>query len=567
MARTIRILDDATINQIAAGEVIENPASVVKELIENAVDAGAQKVTVEIQSGGFQEIKIIDDGKGMDKDDLFLCLERHATSKIRSAEDLQTSLAMGFRGEALASIAAVAKIRMTTCQNDRGFGNELYAEGGRIKKIQEAARKKGTTVTVSTLFYNVPARKKFQKSPRSSQSDIIRILTQLALAHPELEIKCLADGREVFSSFFPRSKEKETAMQELIEKVLGKSFLEGATPINDREGKCHIAGYIGAPHQARRNRTGQHLIVNGRYVESPQITQYIYEGYGTRLSSQQHPAFVLHLAIPADWIDVNVHPQKKEIRLNEEMQIGPLIRQGVFRALQGKVSSFSDAPRVTNWYEEAQPAILFREEKSEVKNPVLPFAALPVIGLYDHYLILDGSQLDEAFSIPGQRGPLDGLMLIDLHAAKARLSYEAFLKRFEGEGELQTLLFPLTLEFSQHEKEKVEHYLETFNLLGISIRPFGGSTFVVDAIDPHLDEGKIEALIYELIESLDRSPPQKKLALTAARYARLQKEGYALHEARALVTQLFKAESPFQSPTGKPICMQVSRDEIKKYFC
>ncbi|WP_420421561.1 DNA mismatch repair endonuclease MutL [Simkania sp.] len=570
MANTIHVLSEETINLIAAGEVIENPASVVKELLENAVDAEATRVTVELQGGGFKLLAVSDNGKGMSREDLLLCLERHATSKIRIADDLTSIFSMGFRGEALASIAAISKMRVTSCRKEEAY--ELYAEGGRIQSLEPASRNPGTTVAVHALFYNVPARRKFQKSAQSSQNAIVKMLTKLALAHPFLEVKCVADGKEVFSSFMKRPKEKEAVTHQVIEKVLGPEFLVGASEIHHQEQGCFLHGFVGPPHECRKNKAGQYLFVNGRAVQSPEISRAIYEGYGTRLPSNEHPTFVLHLTLPSEWIDVNVHPQKTEIRLHETSEIEHVVRIGVFEALQGAVTSKpTSEPKfeaVAAWDTPLETTFAFREETEETPPPQLPTQYLPIIGLYSHYLLLDAAGID--LSIAGS----EGVILVDLQAAKAQITFESILNRFEQKGEMQTLLFPITFECATHEKGLIESHLPTLQKLGIAIRLFGENTFVVDALDPHLDETEVESLVYELAEILHQfgddehlvKEQQKKLALSVLRYARSEKEGATLEQARAIAKQLFSLSSPFYGPTGKPTCIFMSQDEIENYF-
>ncbi|CCB88047.1 DNA mismatch repair endonuclease MutL [Simkania negevensis] len=570
MANTIHVLSEETINLIAAGEVIENPASVVKELLENAVDAEATRVTVEIQGGGFKLLSVSDNGKGMSRDDLLLCIERHATSKIRIADDLTSIFSMGFRGEALASIAAISKMRITSCRKDDA--NKLYAEGGKIQSLEPATRNPGTTVAVHALFYNVPARRKFQKSAQSCQNSIVKMLTKLALAHPFLEVKCIADGKEVFSSFMKRSKEKEVVTHDVIEKVLGAEFLEGTSEVHHQEHGCFLHGFIGSPHGCRKSKAGQYLFVNGRAIQSAEISRAIYEGYGTRLPLNEHPTFVLHLTLPSQWIDVNVHPQKTEIRLHESSEIEHVVRKGVFEALQRELSSNpTNHPKFETsfaWEGPLETTLMFREEKEEMLPPQLPTQHLPIIGLYSHYLLLDAAGID--LSIGGS----DGIILVDLQAAKAQITFESILNRFEQTGEMQTLLFPITFECAIHEKGLIESHLPILQKLGIAIRLFGENTFVVDALDPHLEEMEIKKLVDELVEILHQfgddehlaKKQQKKLALTILRYARSEREGVTLEQARAIAKQLFSLPSPFYGPTGKPTCIYMSQDEIENHF-
>lgn len=566
----IHVLSEETINQIAAGEVIESPSCAIKELVENAIDANASRISVEIMGGGLQEIRVIDNGLGMGREDLLLCLERHATSKISSADDLHSVLSMGFRGEALSSIAAISKMTLITCQRDETY--ILYAEGGKIQSVEIGARNQGTTVLVNTLFYNVPPRQKFQKSPKACRNEIIKMLVKLALAHPFLELKCLSDGKEVFSSFGKRSDGKERAIKDVIEKVLGHSFLEGAMPIHFEEKPLALLGFIGPAHLERRTRSGQYLFVNGRPVRSPQISRAIYEGYGTRLSPHGHPTFVLHVTIDPTFVEVNVHPQKREIRLREERLIYQVIQRGVLSALQGGADplsekvSFHPSP---SWSTHFETPFQIREEREEIPLE-FPSFKLPIIGLYAHYLLLNGADLDPSLSIASR----DGITLVDLQAAEARLSFEALLSRFEETRELQSLLFPPTLEFGAYERELVETHMETLKKIGIEIRPFGEGTFVIDAIDPHFDESELRSLVLELVEVLERCGDQehirketeKKLALTALGFARSEKGGYTIEKARAITEELFKSKSPYQSPSGKPTCITLNRGDIEKYF-
>ena len=265
----IQILSDQTINKIAAGEVIENPASVVKELVENALDAKSSAITVEIERGGFSLIRVSDDGCGMSRDDLLLSLERHATSKIRIAEDLEEVLTMGFRGEALASIAAISKTRVVSAQKGQALGGEVVAEGGKIRSIDPAARNEGTTVEIAMLFYNVPARKKFQKSQGASLSEITRFLTRFGLSHPEIHVRCIADGKEIIHTL-------PGAIEERLKAFLGETFLNRAKKVEKTDNRCFLSGFLGSPLDARTNRLGQYLFVNGRCVRCPQIARAIY---------------------------------------------------------------------------------------------------------------------------------------------------------------------------------------------------------------------------------------------------------------------------------------------------
>jgi len=386
----IRILSEETINKIAAGEVVEDPASVVKELVENAIDAKATSIAIEIKGGGFSMIRVSDDGTGMSQDDLLLSLERHATSKIRSAEDLIEVLSLGFRGEALASIGAISRMRITSCPKDMVVGAKITCDGGKLGRLEVASRSAGTTIEVLSLFYNVPARKKFQKTAASSQAKIFKVLTKLALANPKLTFRFLADEKKVLSSHIG-------TLEKTCEEVLGARFLKGTSSVDHEENRCHLEGYLGSPLDARRNRLGQYLFVNGRGVVCYEITRGVYEGYGTRLGSQDHPTFVLHLTLPPEWIDVNVHPQKREIRLREQRVVQEVVRRGVLSALQGRSVSLTAAPEVEPFNFPTLPPLRFQEAREEEEVPTLDLELeamnIPVVGQFNHFLLLDGRMI------------------------------------------------------------------------------------------------------------------------------------------------------------------------------
>ena len=310
----IRILNDVTINQIAAGEVIENPASVIKELVENAIDAKASEIYIETKAGGRGAILVADDGCGMGHDDLLLCIERHATSKIHSVEELDSLKTLGFRGEALPSIASVSKMSVHSALAS-GQGHKLFIEGGKVGAIQPLARRKGTTIEVKSLFFNVPVRKNFQKSVSYDTGEIHKTLTRFALGYPSLGLKWVNDEK-VWIDFLPTHDFVSRATS-----LLGAEFIENALPVEHEAGQMSLTGRTSKPTYHRSNRLGQYLFINQRAVLSPFIANIILQGYGTRLSLHRYPLFVFDLRVPPSWIDVNVHPQKKRSGLGLAMRI------------------------------------------------------------------------------------------------------------------------------------------------------------------------------------------------------------------------------------------------------
>ncbi len=337
----IRVLSDQTINKIAAGEVIENPSSVVKELVENSLDAGATSICVEIQEGGRQLIRISDDGCGMSHDDALLCLERHATSKIREVEDIQELLTMGFRGEAIPSIAAISKFTLLTCPRledgaKKEEGTLIVVDGGQLISCSSAARSPGTTIEVKSLFFNVPVRRKFQKSPSFDTQEILKMLGLLALAHPHIQFELISDQKSLLKTTL--SSSQLLSFHELLGKrldcVLGKEYASALLPLKFQQAPYELEGFIGSPTSHKPNRTGQHLFINQRLVVSPLIASAVREGYGTMLPNHRYPLFVLHLRMSGSLLDVNVHPQKKEVRLRQEHQLKEAIIHAIQTALR-----------------------------------------------------------------------------------------------------------------------------------------------------------------------------------------------------------------------------------------
>jgi DNA mismatch repair protein MutL len=559
---TIHTLSEETINKIAAGEVVESPSSVVKELVENAIDAQATSIAIEIKAGGFSLIRVSDNGMGMSREDLLLSLERHATSKIQSAEDLNGVLSMGFRGEALASIAAISRVRIISCLKKAMVGAEISSDGGKLGQMKDAARDGGTTVEVRSLFYNVPARKKFQKSCSASKAEILKILTKLALANPKCAFKYLADEEEVLSSHIG-------TLENTCKEVLGDRFLKGTHRVDHKENRCCLSGHLGSPLDARRNRLGQYLFVNGRGVICPEITRGVYEAYGTRLGAHEHPTFVLHLTLPPEWIDVNVHPQKREIRLRERSVIQEVVRKAVLTALQGKPVKTKPSPKSQpfNW---SQLSPLRFQEVREEKVLALDLESmveeLPVIGQFNHFLILDGRVIN--LHLPHSPPPYDGLIFVDLQAAHARVLFERFLS--SGSQALQALMIPHTLEFAPHEYEKLKMHLKEIGEMGVEMRAFGENCLIVEALSPEINEDTLKSLLHAFLEVFDQNASekerQKKLALTVSRYARSQKKGWTVLEAKHLVKKLLKTDSPYLCPKGKPTMIHLSHDTITGLF-
>lgn len=579
MINKIRVLSDQTINQIAAGEVIENPASVVKELVENAIDAKATHVVIELAAGGFQRIKISDDGSGMAPDDAVLSLERHATSKILSADDLFSLSTMGFRGEALASIAAVSKMSLTTAL-ENAPAIALEVEGGKIINVGPAARSRGTTIEVRSLFYNVPARKKFQKSAAASSAEITKIVTQLALAHPEIGIELIQQGRSLFS--FPAASGDEflDLLAQRAQVLLSEEFLNSSHRLHLNEEHCSGQGMIVGPLVSRHNRSGQYLFVNRRPVYCPAIAYAVRNAYGTRLQSDRYPIYLLHLSIPSALVDVNVHPQKKEIRLRDESQLKYAIHNAVNAALGGHEdsSSFSLAvsvPAAAFLQGPSTPVdytmpLSFKESDDLPIAPQMPLQTeLQIIGLHGKYLLIEANSLA---SFMEKESPATGVVWADLAAIEARVHFDTLLERAEVQPLSQGLLMPATLSFSRADAQVLNANLEAVRQLGLQMRQAGETVFLIEAIPPFLEEGEIQKTLEELIcelQGLEQEKNQEKLRHLAAcicRRMRARKKTYNLSEARQLMHRLKRSKDPRHCPQGKLTLFHIREEEIENYF-
>ncbi|MBI2743010.1 MAG: DNA mismatch repair endonuclease MutL [Chlamydiales bacterium] len=577
MTGKIQLLSELTINQIAAGEVIENPASALKELVENAIDAGARKVTIEVMGGGLQLIRISDDGCGMDKNDAFRAFERFATSKIRELDDLSLLSTMGFRGEALAAISSISKISLrTSAENEVGTAIEI--EAGKIVHSAPCGRTRGTTIEVRSLFYNVPARRKFQKSPSACAADITRTASLLALAHPEVAFELISQERLVFSSPSSMSPGRTDRIQD----ILGEGFLTDSLSLEMSEGGIKLSGLIGQPLQSRPNRTGQYLFINERPVYSPQISYAVKDGYGTRLPSDRYPIFVLYLHIPPDQLDVNVHPQKKEVRIHDERRVKALIQQAVSSSLQkhelpnmpviGSAPDFSqslpwesETPSFSNFSE--APVFRFAESSSSSSE----LALLPEssdspkpIGLFSRYLLLDSQSLP--------RFTEEGIVMVDLSLVRSRLIFDALLSsdRSEKVGS-QGLLLPLTFEFTTAHSSLLEENIGEIQKMSIGIHSLGKNVFIIDSLPSFLPEERVKDFLLLIVDELaDAGPARDKrserLALIAARAAASEKKSFSQREALLLFEELMRSSSPYFCPYGKPTMIQVTSDEITKLF-
>lgn len=608
MSPKIRILDEHTINKIAAGEVIENPASVVKELVENAIDAGSTEICVEIKGGGRQLVRVTDNGCGMSSDDALLCLERHATSKIRTVEEIHELSTMGFRGEAVPSIAAISKFSILTRspEKDSSEGTMVLVEGGKIIKCCPVACSSGTTMEVKSLFFNVPVRKKFQKSPAHDANEILKTLTLISLGHPHIKFRLINDQETILNAPLPKGSSFVEQLKERIGSVLGGDYIEGCIPIEGGNGEYHIHGWIGMPFHHRQNRTGQHLFINHRGIQSPLVGFAVKDGYGTTLPAQRHPIYVLHLTMAGGLVDVNVHPQKREVRLRQEHILRELIvesvRQGLQKSgnpqrellnpLQSPVESpplilpqlrayapsvspcFSPAPPIA--YKEAietsatySPLPLPLPQEFAFDMPPKPMRNIPkVIASIPRYLILEGTPEDAPIR-------KSGLCLVDQRAAHARVIFEKLCRRRSlAPLETEHLLIPHTIELPPTDAQTLKQHVNMLENLGIGLKEFGRHSFLLDALPSVMGNIDPTTFIQEVISTLNEAGTAKlleehvnrRIALAAVRASVVTDRRLTITEGQALIGQLFACDTPWYCPQGKPTLATIASEEICKFF-
>lgn len=585
----IKVLPDDIINKIAAGEVIENTASVVKELVDNALDAGATHITVEIKGGGRQLIRISDNGCGMAQDDALLCLERHATSKIRAFEDLDRVATMGFRGEAIPSIASISKFTLITSPKENpDAASMVIVEGGKILQCTSAVRSPGTTVEVKNLFFNVPVRKKFQRSPAYDSAEVVKTLSQLALGYPHIAFELISDQRQVLNAPAAPGSWMDQ-LKSRIQQTLGDEYAEALLQVEYQHDWLSMRGYIGIPSYTRNNRQSQYVLMNQRPVWSPLISGSVRDGYGTAIAPQRYPVFVLHVTVPGEYVDVNVHPQKREVRLRQELLFRERIRNAVAEALHGCAGenesfasavfpsepiSFSEFAPSASWMDQVQKPVNTPLPRAPQPAPTFfatPKALLPKALAYKVVSTLPGYFLIEASGLPGSLSK-EGLYIIDQKRAHFRVLFEALSRK--GAKEVQQLLIPETVELTRSESETYGHAISFLEELGIHTQEFGRDTLSIHSIPTCLTGHDIPALLrtilaevkqYESSREVETRRQQHILTL-AQRAAASKQKRLEVVEAQGLLRQLLACQVVDHCPQGKPILSHLGQEELTKHF-
>ncbi len=581
----IRLLSEHVANQIAAGEVVERPASVVKELVENSLDAEAHRITVTVKNGGRTAIVVTDDGYGMSRDDALLALERHATSKITKAEDLHEITTLGFRGEAIPSIAAVSRFTLTTRERGTLAGTQIEIAGGRIVSVKDTGAAEGTIVEVRNLFFNLPARRKFLRSPPTETAHIEHIVTLCALAHVPVLFRLTVDDREIFN-LAPApdllTRLRELYGKQLAEQVIpvGAHCVRPAVPADAHGGArsaplqdIRVTGYIGKPGVSRADRSQQHTFVNGRPVESKGINYALREGYHTALMRGQFPVTFLFVEVDPASVDVNIHPTKREVRFRDEFAVRQAVIDAVRAALEPKGAMAKPLPV------SAATAVELNVGAASVPRPADDSASRP----YQQTLPAAEVQTEEGtWRIIGVLSDLyvlvqspEGLVLMDQHAAHERVLFEKMLKELAaGNAPSQKLLLPQTLELDARDAAFLRANLATLHKLGVGISEFGDKTFLIDAVPPYFEMSNLLQTFRDIVDELHQTGEQiharrlgeDKIATTVCRHAVKARDPLRGEELRALLQQLHRCDLPYTCPHGRPTMIQFSYAELEKKF-
>jgi DNA mismatch repair protein MutL len=571
MPRKIAILPDAVANRIAAGEVVERPASVVKELLENALDAGATSVNVTIESGGKTLIRVADDGEGMVREDALLALDRHATSKVKTENDLVGVATFGFRGEALPSIAAVSRFEMETAHAGEPVGTRVMAAGGLVSAVSDIARQPGTTITVRSLFFNTPARRKFLRSARSETRACIEHVTTLALARPELGVVLSCDGRNAVEAL------PAPSFAERVAQLLGRDAAATMVPVAFETGGVRIEGLVQRPAEAQPSGRHVYLFVNGRPFRDHFLVRAAERGYRATIPHGLRPSVLLRLTVPAGDVDVNVHPAKLEVRFRDRFGLEAVVEEAVHRSL-GELAAAAPVgrPAALPWEHRAEGRAVMPEAGAAAPDRDL-FAAAPVgetgpeqaeagapafrivAQVHDTYILVESP---------------DGLLIIDQHSAHERVLYERTMRALaEGGAGAQALLFPLTVEFAPRELDVLESQREMLEKLGYEFAPFGGRSVAVHAVPAPHQRFDAARCLREVVADLAGNRfgalanRLERFAATFSCRAAI-KAGHALtrQEMEELVARLFDAELPAHDVHGRPTIVQLPLIELERRF-
>lgn len=614
MSDIIHLLPDSIANQIAAGEVVQRPSSVVKELVENAIDAGADNIQLIIQDAGRTLIQVIDNGKGMSPTDARMAFERHATSKIRKADDLFALSTMGFRGEALPSIAAVSHIELRTRQRGTEVGTCLKIAGSKVESQEVVGCSEGTNISVKNLFFNVPARRKFLKTNETERRNILTDFERIILVYPEIEFTFIENGIEVL-------KYPATNLRQRIINVIGKSFNQHLLTINVETSIVKVTGFVGKPESARKTRAQQFFFVNGRYIRHPYFNSAIASAYEHLIPSDQRPNYFVYMDIDPSTIDVNIHPTKTEVKFENEQPIWQIL----FAATKEALGKFNEIPSIDFDTEGAidipihDPSTGFRQPQITVDPTYNPFRSTSGGGggqykrpQLDWQSFYDGFKNETEIEEPSEEEPIDlfsnveevkenstqvvneyehtvhyqyknkyiltsvksGLMLIDQRQAHIRILFDQLLAQIESrKGVSQRTLFPEVIDFTPSEAAMIPYIMEDLEAVGFDLSNLGGGSYSVNGVPAevsHIDAvGLVKNMLSKSIETGSdvKEEIRESLALSMAESAAINygKE-LSAEEMQKIVNQLFASPQHKYTPSGKTIISMINDDVLDKMF-
>ena len=569
-------------NKISAGEVVERPASVVKELLENSIDAGSTEIEIVLEKGGHQTIQVRDNGCGMAADDLPASVKRYHTSKISELDDLFAINTLGFRGEALASISSVADLSIIS-SNGNGEGAELPIKSGKLGKVQPAPEIGGTEITIRNLFYNTPARKKFLKSPRVELRKVIDVVRRFGLSYPEVSFSLISDDKKIISVL-------SESLEERINSLFDKTYRKNLLSITITKGDYTFTGFVGNLNLVRRRPGEQYLFLNRRFIKDRLLNSAVYSAYRSLVKRGEFPFFVINLAIPADQVDVNVHPMKIEARFKDEWRVYHVLRSGVNDTIQPILKTIPDLEKrqydYQSYFKETatqkdskQAKMNFRRQEP-IEN-ILQTTQLKRAKDYASNLAIPGTEadniiIDRIWQIHSKYIISEinsGLVIIDQHVAHERVLYEEAMMAFESTSMAsQTLLFPELLEFSSDEFDGLLDILPYLEKIGFKVKKVGDYSISVEATPSDVSWGNERQVIRDIIDDFletrkTSSSYKESIAASFACKAAVKAGDKLTHdELQLLVNRLFATEHPYYCPHGRPIIVQMSLEELDKRF-
>ena len=571
----IQILSEEMASRIAAGEVVERPASVVKELMENSLDAGGTEISVTVERSGASLVRVTDNGEGMTPEDLALAVERHSTSKLKEEDDLFRIATLGFRGEALPSIASVSKMSVVSRTADAPHAHQIRVEGGKKSDVEAAAAPPGTTIEIKEIFYNVPARRKFLKAPATELSHICDVFNRLALANPHVHFTLVHEGRTI------ADYAAVNAGKDRLHQVLGRDTAKALMPFSSTQGELTLQGYVSIAPTSFPNARYLITFVNGRYVRDKVLTHAVLHGYENLLMKGQYPGVVLFLGIPFREVDVNVHPAKYEVRFRRQSEVheavANAIREALKREAKGPSFSLPVAAAQPQFQGVMEPQLDYSGGRSVYFHSV-PQKQFPPEnqtpsrggGFFSSMIILD--QILGCYLVCSSAR---GLAIIDQHAAHERVAFERLRQQMEARKvQRQSLLIRQTIELSGGESMLLERKLNVLSQLGFDVEPFGANTYAITAVPALLPEGDYRQVVRQMIAELaevDKSDKlrqhlEERLATIACHSVIRANRKLAMDEMRALLTQLDEIDFATQCPHGRPVLLEFSRDDLDRMF-